>query len=266
MADNPKTPNGLESLWALIREWRKARLERKLEAMRRKSPLRQWIELVLSIVVMVFFIRLAIVEAYRIPTGSMEKTLLIGDFLLVNKFVYGVRTPDWIGIPFTRAGFFVPWFRIPGFREIRQGDIVVFRYPLDPNLSYIKRCVAVGGQTVEIRNKSLYVDGEPFVNPPMSQFLSPFTYPPEYVEDPVVPKNLNTRNRDNFGPLTVPEGQLFVMGDNRDNSADSRYWGFLPEKNVLGKALVIYFSWDARKPLYQLNKKIRWERIGNLIR
>jgi signal peptidase I len=227
---------------------------------------REIIELVVSIFLMVFFIRLAVVEAFRIPTGSMEKSLLVGDFLLVNKFVYGIRTPDWIGVPFTRAGFFVPFGRLPGFRNIQQGDIVVFRYPLDQNLSYIKRCVAVGGQTVEIRDKQVFVDGKQFPNPPNSQFTSAFTYPRDYVEEPVVPKSMQMRNRDNFGPLTVPQGHIFVMGDNRDNSADSRYWGFLDERLVLGKALIIYFSWDARKPLHQLNKKIRWERIGNLIR
>ncbi len=215
---------------------------------------------------MVFVIRLAVIEAYRIPTGSMEKTLLFGDFLLVNKFVYGIRTPDWIGIPFTRAGFYIPFVRLPGFRKIQQGDILVFRYPLDPDLSYIKRCVATEGQTVEVRDKVVYVDGKVFPNPPNSQFTSPFTYPTDYVEDAIAPKGLQKRNRDNYGPVTVPKNSLFMMGDNRDNSADSRYWGFLPKDLVLGRALIIYFSWDTRKPLYQLNKKIRWERIGNLIR
>ena len=257
---------GLIAWWRRYQAWRDLREEKRREAARRKGPVREWIELVVSIVVMVLAIRLAVVEAYRIPTGSMEKTLLVGDFLLVNKFVYGIRTPDWLGIPFTRAGFFVPFMRLPGFQDIKQGDIIVFRYPLDPNLSYIKRCVAVGGQTVEIREKVLYVDGKQFANPPKSQFTSPFTYPRDFVEEPIVPKNIQMRNRDNFGPVTVPKGQLFAMGDNRDNSADSRYWGFLSEDLVLGKALIIYFSWDARKPFYQLNKKIRWERIGNLIR
>jgi signal peptidase I len=254
------------SPWQRYQQWRHERFQRKMERAKRIGPVREWIELVVSVVVMVFFIRLAVVEAFRIPTGSMEKTLLVGDFLLVNKFVYGIRTPDWIGVPFTRAGFFVPFARLPGFKKIKQGDIIVFRYPLDPNLSYIKRCIATGGQTVEIRDKRVFVDGVEFVKPPNAQFLSTFTYPADYIEQPIVPKDMQHRNRDNFGPVTVPPGQLFAMGDNRDNSADSRYWGFLPEKNVLGKALIIYFSWDARKALHQVNKKIRWERIGNLIR
>ncbi len=233
---------------------------------RPKSALREWIELIVSIVIIVFFIRLAVVEAFRIPTSSMEDTLLVGDFLLVNKFVYGIRSPDWIGVPFTKLGFFVPFFRLPSFSEPKQGDIVVFRFPLDKNLSYIKRCIATEGQTVEIRDKVVYVDGVPFENPRKSKFTSGITYPRSYVERAVVPRNLKMRNRDNFGPLTIPAGHFFVMGDNRDNSADSRYWGFLPRDLIIGKALIIYFSWDKYLPVNKLNNKIRWERIGNLIR
>jgi len=233
---------------------------------RHKSPLREWTELIVSIIVIVFFIRLVAVEAFRIPTGSMEDTLLIGDFLLVNKFVYGIRSPDWIGVPFTKAGFFVPFFRLPGLSEPRQGDIVVFRFPLDKNLSYIKRCAAAEAQTVEIREKKVYVDGVRFENPPASKFTGDLTYPHGYVEPKIVPKNMQMRNRDNYGPITVPPGYLFVMGDNRDNSADSRYWGFLDRDLVIGKALIIYFSWDKYKSFSKINRKIRWERIGNLIR
>jgi signal peptidase I len=229
-------------------------------------PVREWIELIVTIIVIVFVIRLAVVEAFRIPSSSMEDTLLIGDLLLVNKFVYGVRSPDWIGIPFTRFGFFVPHFRIPLIREPRSGDVIVFRYPKDPKLSYIKRCIATEGQVVEIRDKQVYVDGKKFEDPPHSKFTSRFTLPPAYVDNAIVPRKMEMRNRDNFGPLTVPEGQLFAMGDNRDNSADSRYWGFVPRDHIIGKALVIYFSFDKRKPWAKFHEKIRWERIGNLIR
>lgn len=215
---------------------------------------------------MVFLIRLTVVEAFRIPTGSMENTLLVGDFLLVNKFIYGVRSPDWIGVPFTRAGFFIPFFRLPSIREPNQGDILVFRFPGDPNLSYIKRCIALEGQTVEIREKKVYVDGKMFENPPRSKFTSNVVYPRKYVEDIIVPKRMEMRNRDNYGPVVVPPGHLFVMGDNRDHSSDSRYWGFLSRDLIIGKALIIYFSWEKSVPIFKLHEKLRWERIGNLIR
>lgn len=244
------------TLLGRIRAWRR----------RPKSQFQEWLELVISVVVIVFLVRLLLVEAFRIPTGSMEDTLLVGDFLLVNKFVYGIRSPDWIGVPFTKIGFFIPYVRLPGLREPRPGDIVVFRFPLDPRMSYIKRCVAVEGQTVEIRDKVLYVDGVPFPNPPRAKFTSSVIYPRSYVEQAIVPKNMEMRNRDNYGPVTVPKGCLFMMGDNRDNSADSRYWGFLSRDLVIGKALIIYFSWDSHKPLTQLDRRIRWERIGRLIR
>jgi len=231
-----------------------------------KSQLREWVELIVSIVVIVFFIRLAVVEAFRIPTGSMEDTLLVGDFLLVNKFIYGIRSPDWIGVPFTKLGFFIPFFHLPSFTEPKSGDIVVFRFPLDKNLSYIKRCIATEGQTVEIREKKVYIDGILFANPPHSKFASDRIYPSSFVERAVVPHNMQMRNRDNYGPITVPQGHLFVMGDNRDNSADSRYWGFLPRDLIIGKALIIYFSFDKKPPFYKMNRKIRWERVANLIR
>jgi len=231
-----------------------------------KSKLREWIELVVSVVLIVFIIRLVVVEAFRIPTSSMEDTMLVGDFLLVNKFIYGIRSPDWIGIPFTKIGFFIPFRRLPSLREPKSGDVVVFRYPLDRRLSYIKRCIATEGQTVEVRDKKVYVDGKLFENPPRSKFISTLVYPRSYIEETIYPRGMEMRNRDNYGPLTVPKGYLFMMGDNRDNSADSRYWGFLPRQDVIGRALIIYFSWDAHRPLYQMHRKIRWERIGNLIK
>jgi signal peptidase I len=192
------------NLWRRFWDWRSERRRQQLERARLKGPVREWVELIVSIVVMVFVIRLAVVEAFRIPTASMENTLLVGDFLLVNKFYYGIRSPDWVGIPFTRAGFFIPFFRLPGIRNPKQGDIVVFRYPLDPNMSYIKRCIATEGQTIEIRDKAVYVDGKVFPNPPNSQFTSRVIYPKDYVEQMIVPKDMQMRNRDNFGPLTVP--------------------------------------------------------------
>src|SRR3990172_9178198 len=156
----------------------------------------------------------------------MEKTLLIGDFLFINKMIYGPElAPGWKG----RNLFDV---RFPAIRQPKPGDIIVFRYPVNPAIDYIKRCVAVEGQTVEIRDKSLYVDGvaqeEPYV---------------VHGDPRVLPRESSAR--DNFGPLVVPDGHVFMMGDNRDNSYDSRFWGALPIRNVKGKAMFLYLSWDA---------------------
>lgn len=214
---------------------------------------------------MVFFIRVTTVEAFRIPTGSMENTLLVGDFLLVNKFVYGIRTPDWLGVPFTDIGFSFPSYRFPGPRSVKSGDIIVFKYPGDRTLNYIKRCVATPGQILEVRNKQLYVDGEIFENPPESKFLSRSRVKRGIRERGIFGPKGNSWNHDNYGPITIPEGKYFVMGDNRDNSADSRYWGFLPEEDVVGKALLIYFSFDKHTRLNEFYKFVRWERLGNWI-
>jgi len=260
-ANGSSLSNKHQSMLSRFRAWRAQHRENL-----KKNPVLEWTELIVSIIVIVFLIRLVVVEAFRIPTSSMEDTLLVGDFLLVNKFVYGIRTPDWVGVPFTRAGFFIPFLRTPSFKEPEPGDIIVFRYPRDPNLAYIKRCIAVAGQTVEIRDKQVYIDGVKFVNPPHSKFTSRLTLPKNYVDGSIFPRDLEFRNRDNYGPVTVPEGNLFCMGDNRDNSADSRYWGFLPREKVIGQALLIYFSFNKKVPGLKLNKKIRWDRIGNLIR
>lgn len=247
--------------------WWTARLERKSERIAKRKPrgvVREWTELIVTVVVMVFLIRTTVVEAFRIPTGSMEDTLLVGDFLLVNKFIYGVRTPDWIGVPFTDIGFRVPSHHFAAFRPLRQGDVVVFKYPLDPKLNYIKRCIASGGQTVELRNKKVFVDGVEFSLPQDGKYTGNKIIPPGVRERGILYMGENW-NKDNFGPVTVPAGSYFVMGDNRDNSADSRYWGFLPEENVVGKAMVIYFSWDKNVPLYRGLKKIRWNRLADII-
>lgn len=246
-------------------EWRKKRKRIIAERRKAKGFVRDWLETILSVFIMVVVIRVTVVEAFRIPTGSMEDTLLVGDFLLVNKFIYGIRTPDWVGVPFTGIGFFIPHTRLPGFTKPKSGNIIVFRYPLDPRKNYIKRCVAVGGQTLEIRDKVVYVDGKKFPDPPEMKIDSLHIYPDGLIEPGIFDA---AGNRDNFGPITVPEGHLFMMGDNRDRSADSRYWGFLSMEDVVGKASIIYFSWDKTIPFYRINKvykKIRWLRIGDLI-
>jgi signal peptidase I len=216
-------------------------------------------------------IRQFVVQAYRIPTSSMEDTLLIGDFLLVNKFNYGMRTPDWIGIPYTDLGFDIPWVRIPGFKTPQQNDVVIFRYPLNPSLDYIKRCIATGGQTVEIKDKVVFVDNIKFPDPPKMKFMD---------RQVIMQKNEGRYSfqtfdnnkygsRDNFGPLTVPENRYFMMGDNRDRSSDSRVWGFVHANHIVGEALIIYLSWEGDfvfSDLFLFLKKIRFDRIANIIR
>jgi signal peptidase I len=173
-------------------------------------------------VLLAVIIKTSIVEAYKIPSQSMEDTLLVGDFLLANKFVYGARVP------------FVDW-RLPAIDEPEPGDIVIFVFPRDGVTKYIKRCVAAGGDTVEIRNKQLFINGERFQDPNYAKFI----------EKRVVPRGPGgSDSRDNFGPYVVPPRHYFMMGDNRDNSYDSRYWGPVHEKLILGQAMIIHWSWD----------------------
>ncbi len=210
-------------------------------------------------------IRQFVVQAYTIPTGSMEKTLLVGDFLLVNKFVYGMQTPDWIGIPYTRIGVRIPWdyvYRFPEIKEPEPYDVFIFRYPEDPYMDYIKRCVAVPGQTLEIVNKKLYVDSLSFPKPPKMQLIDPRVFTAE--QGKLFPKEGRTfrelGSRDNYGPITLPKDSYWAMGDNRDNSLDSRYWGFVPRTHIVGQALIIYFSVKSTFPF------VRGGRIGQVIR
>jgi signal peptidase I len=232
-------------------------------ATKKKSWFRETVEAFAVALIAALILRQFVIQAFRIPTGSMEDTLLVGDFLLVNKFVYGAKTPDWLGIPFTEIGFSVPSFRLPAVKEPKPGDVIVFKYPRDPKLDYIKRCIAVGGQTVEIRDKQVYVDGKPFPNPPKMKYIYS-TYPTGQQEPGIIPQGAG--NRDNYGPVVVPEGYVFAMGDNRDNSSDSRYWGFLPRENIIGEALIIYWSWDVDIAFSRFIDKVRWGRIANLIR
>ncbi len=231
-----------------------------------KPKNKRWesIQAILVAVLAALILRQFVIAAYKIPTSSMEDTLLVGDFLLVNKFYYGAQTPNWIGIPFTRVGFNVPWFRFPRIEAPHQDDIVVFRYPRDPHLEYIKRCIATGGQSVELINKQVYVDGKEFVNPPHLKYLDPTIYPRYNRYYPTFKPGLGSR--DNFGPVTVPPHHYFMMGDNRDRSSDSREWGFVPPENIVGKPLIIYLSWNSYIPGYRVFHKIRWDRLAMVIR
>lgn len=200
---------------------------------KRKSSLRENIEAILVAVVLALFIRTFVVQAFKIPSGSMKETLQIGDHILVNKFVYGVK------LPFTDKTM------IP-IGEPQRGEIAVFEFPEDPDKDFIKRVVAVAGDMIELRDKQLFVNGQA-----TDQSFAVFRDPQ------VLPASLQPR--DNLGPMRVPPGKLFVMGDNRDQSYDSRFWGFLDVKAVKGRAFMIYWSWDSD------NFGVRWRRIGNLI-
>ena len=219
-----------------------------------KSIAQSYIEVIIVALVIALGLRAFLVQAYKIPTKSMEDSLWAGDFVLVNKLTYNFTDP-------------------------KPGDIIVFKYPLNPSKDFIKRCIATEGQTIQIIDKGLYVDGKRVGNakhlddPHWEKFSDSQIYPAEY------------SGRDNFGPVQVPPGQFFVLGDNRDNSSDSRDWGFLDRKYIKGKAFVIYWSWkqDAKSPKFEspyifplvkiflhylvnFPTHIRWERIGKIVK
>lgn len=206
-----------------------------------KSVFREYFEAIIVAIILALFIRTFVIQAFKIPSGSMLPTLLIGDHLLVNKFIYGIK------VPFTGTTL------IP-IKDPDRGDVVVFKFPKDKSIDYIKRVVAVPGDTVEIKQKKIYINDKPVADEHAT-----------FSSSDILPRSSNPR--DNFGPVLVPENRLFVMGDNRDNSYDSRFWGFVDQKDVLGKAFILYWSWDIDKPLVSLDRllSIRWERIANLI-
>ena len=200
----------------------------------KRSTLREYVEASLWALVLTLFLRAFVIQAFRIPSESMLDTLLVGDFLFVNKFEYGAK------IPFTHI-------RLPGLRAPRRGDVIVFQFPQDPSKDYIKRLIATGGQTLEVHDKRVSVEGVE-LREPYAVHKDPFTHPPGY------------DFRDTFGPLTVPAGEMFMMGDNRDNSNDSRYWGTLKMDLVKGRAMFLYWSWDGK------TYWPRWNRIFQPIR
>jgi len=227
----------------------------------KKSVVREYFESIVIAVILALFVRTWVVQAFKIPTGSMENNLLIGDHLLVNKFVFG-PTPLAIG----RATLPV--------RPIRRGDIVVFKYPEEPDRDFIKRVIGLPGETVELRNKKVYINGKP-IDEPYVHFLTPPSSDYQEVTSSDV--------RERYGPVTVPDDRYFVMGDNRDNSQDSRYWGYLPRSYVKGKALLIYWSYESGREDYMDDglwasakrlpsvgmhflTKTRWERLFHQIR
>jgi signal peptidase I len=207
----------------------------------RKSTAREYFESICVAVILALFVRTFIVQAFKIPTGSMENNLLIGDHLLVNKFVFAptLSAAEAAVLPID---------------AMRRGDIAVFKYPEDPERDFIKRVIGLPGETIEVRNKMVFIDGKPLDEP--------------YVHFLVPPGENGAHDFDvrvSYGPVTVPEGHYFMMGDNRDNSQDSRYWGFLPRHYVKGKALFVYFSFGENQPDAGNVLNVRWGRLFHQI-
>ncbi len=228
----------------------------------KKSTVREYFESIVIAVILALFVRTFVLQAFKIPTGSMENNLLIGDHLLVNKFVYA---------PTASA---VERALMP-ISTIKRGDVLVFKYPVEPDRDFIKRVIGLPGETLELKEKKIYINGKP-LDEPYVHFLEEPRHNAELSE--VTSSDV----RENFGPVTVPPDQYFMMGDNRDNSADSRYWGFMPRDYVKGKALLIYWSYESEREDYEDESasatvkglasvfmhfftKTRWDRLGHLI-
>ena len=199
----------------------------------KKSVVREYAEAIIIALILALFIRSFIVQAFKIPSGSMIPTLLIGDHLLVNKFIYGIKNP------FTGA----TWISIG---EPNRRDIIVFKYPENPKQDFIKRVIGVAGDRIEIIDKKVYVNGE------ILEVDNAV-----YRDNRIFPGDVTPR--DNLGPIVVPENSIFVMGDNRDNSHDSRFWKFVDLKAIKGKAFILYWSWNRE------DFAVRWNRLGDLI-
>ena len=189
---------------------------------RKKSVLREYLEAAVIAILLALFIRAFVVQAFKIPSGSMEPTLMIGDHILVNKFIYGIKAP------------FINKTIMP-IRNPKRGDIIVFIYPLDRKKDFIKRLIGLPRDTIRVVNNRIYINGKPY-------------------DDPYGVYGGREKENQNLGPIIVPDGSLFVMGDNRDHSYDSRYWGFVPMESVKGKAVIIYWSWP------------HWKRFAHIIR
>jgi signal peptidase I len=220
----------------------------------------EWTKIFQVSVLLFLLIRTFFVEAFKIPSGSMEGTLLVGDFLLVNKLVYGAE------LPFTHR-------RLPRLREPQRGDIIVFEWPEDPSKNFVKRLVGIPGDTLSMRDGVLFRNGTAVAeryavhtDPAMDPAGDEFQWQRNYLVREAGATASSPASRNNWGPLVVPEGNYFVLGDNRDNSLDSRYWGFVPDSLVKGRPFVIYYSYapDTTKGFTWLTR-VRWQRLGERI-
>lgn len=226
---------------------------------RLRDGLGDWLKSIVVAFVLFLFVRTSVVEAFKIPTSSMEGTLLVGDFLLVNKAIYGAR------IPFTDI-------RIAPFAEPQRGDVIVFHPPHEPEKNYVKRLVGLPQDTLEMRDKRLYLNGDP-VHEPYARYVDrrgDAVHPDMKWQSNHLIADTPRRyhpTRDNWGPIVVPPNRYFVLGDNRDNSEDSRYWGFVARDQIRGRPWLVYYSYDpsASEALAWL-REIRWGRLGTLIR
>jgi len=211
----------------------------------RKSTIREYYEALLIAVIFVNFAHIFVFQAFKIPTGSMEDNLKVGDHIIVNKFIYG---------PFSSA----PLAGLLPLRDIRRGDIIVFRYPLQPDTDYVKRVIGMPGDTVEVRDKKVSVNGQQ-LDEPYVIHKDPAVYPAQQA----LPEPY--RSRDQFGPYTVPDGQYFAMGDNRDRSSDSRYWGTVPRSMIKGKAFMVYWSYRSIPPPPDAPMKERIRELAGVV-
>ena len=210
----------------------------------KKSTVREYYEALLIAVIFVNFARIFAFQAFKIPTGSMEDNLKIGDHIIVNKFIYGPVSP--------------PWQKLVPLRDIRRGDIIVFRYPLGPETDFVKRVIGMPGDTVEIRDKIVSINGKPQVEPYVIHD-DPQIFPIR----PQLPEPY--RSRDQFGPYVVPEGQYFAMGDNRDRSSDSRFWGTVPRAMIKGRAFMVYWSFCGNPPPADAPIGARVRELGQVV-
>ena len=216
-----------------------------------KSIIREYAEALLIAIILAMTIRVFVVQAFKIPSGSMIPTLLIGDHILVSKLAYGFQLPKdcEFQVSFPPVTCYSSTI-VMDFEAPRQGDVIVFRYPEDENKDFIKRVVGVPGDTIQIQNKKVMVNGKAFLDEGFTQRVDPG----------IIDGRINPR--DNLGPLTVPPDSYFVMGDNRDQSLDSRFWGFVRMNKIKGRAFLVYWSWNGQGDWWNW---VRWERIGKLI-